>query len=849
MINLQLFESTPIRDPNIGTDDPIFADPGLTSICESGPLLFTAAQNSIKIVENYTIARQFKAYEDGFVITRIEWLSQPQLLCSVAEKQGSPVCVRLWDLSHPSFRTQCLISNGKNTHPLTAFAFVEDFSVLAVGFGNGSVILVRGDLVHDRGSRQRVIFQSSDPVTNLVFKDEWLLFVTTVSRILTLNTTGRNQGKPERLLDRHLGADIGCCDKMGDSLVVARDDGISFYDSLAKTSSVGLEMVKRRMKTLNNNNYILIVTPQASSFKVVIFDHINRLIAFTLVVPSSVTHLFNMFFLCADGMLYELAEKPLANQIEIAESRGMFPLAIKMAGGNPKLTSAIRNHYADFLYNKQDYQHAIEEYCKVDSINVNSVILKFRDTDKMSLLVTFLESLQNPEIDHATLLLCIYCKLKQTSTLMEYVEKGHRFNVETVISLCRECGFSTEAVEISKKLSQDSLVVDILLNDKKNSSEALQYLRTLSAEHLVVVLIEFLDPLMSHNPDETTQLLVDIFNGSIQSSYQPPRPQLVFSAFHSYPHHFKLFLEECVKASDVFGGDKNSLLVILYEVYLHLGMDGSDLANEIARSGNQNDKLDLLLVSHMENFHLGENVARDRPGFEIDLFRSCMARDDVDGSIAVLEQYGAKEWELYRLALGFFTSSKQVYKKVGVDKIQQVLKEIKRLNIMSPLDVVQTLSINSVATLGLIREYLVDYVSLERREIEQNTKLATSYREETASLQKDIDMLISEPVTLNQKPQCQSCGLKLDFPAVHFICHHSFHQRCIGEELKCPLCTSEIDEIEALRSARAEVSQRQDLFQASLNAADDRFRVMTNFIGRGALEGSAVCLDGEKVDH
>lgn len=73
------------------------------------------------------------------------------------------------------------------------FAVLGDLSQVAVGFGNGSVAIIRGDLIHDRGARQRIVFESEEPVTGLEVQSGAVttLYISTTSRILALVISGR----------------------------------------------------------------------------------------------------------------------------------------------------------------------------------------------------------------------------------------------------------------------------------------------------------------------------------------------------------------------------------------------------------------------------------------------------------------------------------------------------------------------------------------------------------------------------------------------------------------------------------------------------------------------------------
>ena len=116
---------------------------------------------------------------------------------------------------------------------ISAFTTLDDLSQLAVGFANGSVTVIRGDLVHDRGAKQRVVHESEEPITGLEFRTDAklaTLYVATISRILKLVISGRGQGQPAKTLE-DLGCGVGCMtvdDRNGD-IVVVRDDAIYYY--------------------------------------------------------------------------------------------------------------------------------------------------------------------------------------------------------------------------------------------------------------------------------------------------------------------------------------------------------------------------------------------------------------------------------------------------------------------------------------------------------------------------------------------------------------------------------------------------------------------------------------------
>lgn len=89
--------------------------------------------------------------------------------------------------------------------------------------------IIRGDLIHDRGARQRIVFESEEPVTGLQTQEGALtvLYISTTARILTLVIAGRGQGQPARVLE-DTGCGLGCMalDKETGDILIAREDAV-----------------------------------------------------------------------------------------------------------------------------------------------------------------------------------------------------------------------------------------------------------------------------------------------------------------------------------------------------------------------------------------------------------------------------------------------------------------------------------------------------------------------------------------------------------------------------------------------------------------------------------------------
>ncbi|KAK9456148.1 hypothetical protein V1511DRAFT_496676 [Dipodascopsis uninucleata] len=332
--------------------------------------------------------------------------------------------------------------------------------------------------------------------------------------------------------------------------------------------------------------------------------------------------------------------------------------------------------------------------------------------------------------------------------------------------------------------------------------------------------------------------------------YKPPKPRTVFAMFVDHPMELIVFLEACISYHSIVGGkesDQIDMYSTLFEMYLQ---QAENCSTELEKRSWEDkckdmvtgfkapiDPSTVLLLSHLYSYKDGRILVRERESLYIDIFRSCVSVGDTLGAIDTLHKYGELEPVLYLLALSYFTSSPEVL-ELASDELQAVLKKIEQDRLMAPLQVIQALSVNAVATVGVVKGYLTEIIEREKREIETNRRLTESYRQETKSKQDEIHELENEPRVF-QATRCSSCGAALDLPTVHFMCRHSYHRRClneVNENSECPQCAPNNATIRAIRRAQDDMADRHDLFKATLEEADDKFKLISDFFGRGVME-------------
>ena len=189
--------------------------------------------------------------------------------------------------------------------------------------------------------------------------------------------------------------------------------------------------------------------------------------------------------------------------------RNLYILAINLAqkaGIDTLQQNVIFRKYGDFLYQKGDYDTAMQQYLRaIDNTEPSQVIRKvslhylfasyhcrsdmiqFLDTRRIHNLIEYLEELHDHDratADHTTLLLNCYAKLKDTSKLDSFIKAPGelKFDLETAIAMCRQGGYFEQAAYLATKHGENDMVVSILVEDSQKYAEALEFISRLEPD-------------------------------------------------------------------------------------------------------------------------------------------------------------------------------------------------------------------------------------------------------------------------------------------------------------------------------------------------------------------------------
>lgn len=188
--------------------------------------------------------------------------------------------------------------------------------------------------------------------------------------------------------------------------------------------------------------------------------------------------------------------------------------------------------------------------------------------------------------------------------------------------------------------------------------------------------------------------------------------------------------------SDVQAEEQDQAAVwnTLLELYLSPSKDSSDLTGKAMRllksSNLPYDPTHALILCSTRAFTPGLVLLWEKRGMYEDVLRFWMDKEKEDPSsgasqevIRCLERYGSAHVHLYPLVLRFLTSSSELLSKHTGD-VGRILEHINEEKIMPPLSVVQVLSRNGIASVGLMKQWLTNRIKETRQEVDTVRRLS-----------------------------------------------------------------------------------------------------------------------------
>jgi len=170
-----------------------------------------------------------------------------------------------------------------------------------------------------------------------------------------------------------------------------------------------------------------------------------------------------------------------------------------------------------------------------------------------------------------------------------------------------------------------------------------------------------------------------------------------------------------------------------------------------------------------------------------------------------------KDLNLWIHALAFFASRDD---NQCEEEIREVLNNVEKNQLLPPLLVIQILAQRKTATLSVVKDYIIDTLKAANHKISENKREIREISEETKRMRHEIEQLKTSAKIFHIS-KCFSCQNQLDLhsTSVHFLCMHSFHQRCLGEnEQQCPKCLPENKRVLEVKRMLEESANQHDTF-------------------------------------
>ncbi|XP_065653424.1 vacuolar protein sorting-associated protein 11 homolog [Hydra vulgaris] len=883
------FERDLMKDPDTKQDFSSLKGITITSASSgSGKLLVGDSQGYLHLLNRDLQLTSFQI--NKIKVSHLFQLKQNEVLVSIGNDEvGINPLIQVWNFhkldkkGNPTLVSRAPVTGTKPSE-VTCLSVHENLTQMAVGFDDGTVVVFKGDIMNSRSSKQRTIHMDKYPITGLAYKqygNSVILFVTTTKCVFSYNVTSSDK---KEILEEDFGASFDCSAindaSTENQFVVATDDGLHFYHPEGKRACLAFDGEKKMVSWFRG--YLVVVSKEMKQLPktagtglsmniLTVYDINNSFIAYSAPFPDVVAVLTEwscLHVLSSDGKIFQLVEKDTKTKLEILFRKNMYDMAIRLAKSQQYAEGLydIFKYYGDHLYQKRDHDGAMQQYIRtIGHLEPSYVIKNFLDAQRIHNLTDYLQALHEKGLantDHTTLLINCYTKLKAVDKLDGFIntDKELNFDVETAIKVCRQAGYFEHALQLAEKKKQHEWYIKIQLEDIKDYEKALKYMHMLPFQEAESNLRKYGKTLVNNETEKTTAFLKELCTNYQQINAEASLNQVVQRAYpvdfiHIFVHEkskLKDFLEYIVKMrNDCSETIYNTLL----ELYLHDATMFHAQKNIEKAKEEEQKALDLLIgseskydfdhamvLAQMNSFKRGILYLYEKAKSFQQILHYHMENKEYNNIISDCNKYGDKDISLWSQALSYFAEREDECKT----HIAQVLNHIEERKLLSPLEVIQELSQNSTASLGIVKDYIIRQLQQENELISKAESSIKKHKEDSKKMEAEIEVLKTS-AKIFQSSKCMICNRLLELPAVHFLCGDSFHQTCFesysDSENECPICAPENRKIKEIIYAHEHNNALHEQFNQQLERSSDGFSVVADYFGRGVFKKVTIYTD------
>jgi hypothetical protein len=539
-----------------------------------------------------------------------------------------------------------------------------------------------------------------------------------------------------------------------------------------------------------------------------------------------------------DNTVTRLTETDMNEKIQQLVKNEQFDVARTIAQSRrmpAKVTSEIDRQHGDSYCDKGQFREAIEKYvATIGFLEPSYVITRFIDPQKAEHLVTYLEALDSKGMStpqHTTLRFNCYTKLskgvrrieggresptsghdKLMRLCEECVEDGRagrppKFDIRTAVQVLVRADYKEQALRIANAHRLHTEYTQMLAA-AGDYAQILDYLRGVETSIATKILQTYGNDMMAaFGESERTTFRDFLISACTEGLHARPgsderlplNPDHIMRVFLNFPQaHYGLLAAYIDFLSDRDQLDRVSQDVwnTVIELACALG-DEEKVHKYFALAAGRFDSEQLLLLFSAEKCHYGLILIYEHLGY----FQEILKISNGEEIIQVCLKHGSKDRDLWRRGLVKLASAKD-YKN-----LRALVEEIADKDALPLLAVIQILRVYNAVTFGMIKPLALKVFQSEQAEIDQ---LSLAYGEIEADVCKKEDLCedLTHKHFIAKATKCNACDKGIDLPAKHFFCGHSFHMRCLGDDLKkCPTCKERQEEtvkkkVESYKHAR-----------------------------------------------
>mmetsp|Transcript_40965 Transcript_40965/g.92105 ORF Transcript_40965/g.92105 Transcript_40965/m.92105 type:complete len:934 (+) Transcript_40965:110-2911(+) len=849
-----------------------------------------------RLDQQFSLSAPFQAFDRELIAVRVTQDGQRLVALGCDASTPGAVKYKVFDARREDAPTLLVAQRvcpprGPESRATCLSPGPSGLSQLAVGLTSGVVHLFRGrDLGQDKPWPSALGKDGDPPVTAVHFLEQGsriVLFVCTLTSVRSWLVRERERDDVRELnvdAEETAGA-AECCSCVFptlNALLVAKGPAVYSYDpDEGNMAAMPLEGDKLALSQFGS--YFVSVTadapgaggatslglgaspggapppssmPRQTVSVLMAYPHM-RFVAYTgqfTDVTHVVTGLGSIFVISrggADGntVLFELREKGLTERLDILVKKRMFEWAEQIGlhgGASAELSADIYRQHGDALFEKRAYDQALAVYTKTVDLGLplepSYVVERYLDAQRIGHVAKYLKRLHErnlAEREHTALLLKCYTKIKDFSTLEEFLETTpvSQYDPATAIEVLEAAGYYGLAAAIAQKVERHEDYVRISLEHFGSFVKTTDFLRSLPKAKASPILLEHGRLLMRNAPRETIELVRDICNltGDSHESKHGEEPlqhvDELLPVFLDDLAQLELFLRSILLAP---GGcqlppaEAERLYPTLLELMVRAHQSLVPAAGEARREEDPRARrlhgevmrlirqypseealASALMLCQTYGFVDGFFYAAERLGrFQL-LMSWCFEQRDARRLLEVCKKCGSVDPSLWVQALSFLSSDEGDH----MEEIGEVLRHIEESDLMPLLMVIETLQQSPNITVGAVRPYLQGQFRKMVESTETSRGKARQDRQEIARMQQEI-VGLRTTAQVFQNTKCFQCGLTLEVPAVHFCCGHSYHAYCVPADGGCPKCSSEaLPKITLKEQREAQARNTEDFFK------------------------------------